>query len=136
VVTAPELGEEQTRAVCHARLVTYLQPVQFGRVYARLNGWDPAVIDRIRAHHQFRRLERGTADQEFHRSQLLGPAELVPDAWVAEASAVGSIDECVATLAAYRDAGADELALYGTTPSDNTGLIAAWRARRGAVTPG
>lgn len=129
VVTAPELSQEDTRAVCHARLVTYLQPAEFGTIYARLNGWDPAVMDRVRAHPQFRRLERGTADQEFHRSQLVAPAELIPDAWVAEASAVGSIEHCVATLEAYRDAGADEIALYGTTPGENARLIESWRAR-------
>jgi alkanesulfonate monooxygenase SsuD/methylene tetrahydromethanopterin reductase-like flavin-dependent oxidoreductase (luciferase family) len=129
VVTAPEFTEAKTRAVCHARLVTYLQPPQFGNVYARLNGWDVAVIDELRNHPQFHRLERGTADQEFHRSQLLGPAELVPDAWVAEASAVGSIADCVATLSAYRDAGADEIALYGSTPSDNARLVDVWKAR-------
>ncbi|HVW31679.1 MAG TPA: TIGR03857 family LLM class F420-dependent oxidoreductase [Acidimicrobiia bacterium] len=129
VVTAPEFSEEETKLVCHARLVTYLQPPRFGDVYARLNGWDPKVVDRLRRHPQFQRLERGTADQDFHRSQLLGPAGLVPDAWVAEASAVGPIADCVATLEAYRDAGADELALYGSTPADNARLVAAWRAR-------
>jgi len=129
VVTAPEFSEEETRLVCHARLVTYLEPPQFGNVYARLNGWDIEAVDRLRHHPQFQRLERGTADQTFHRSQLLGPAELVPDSWVAEASAVGPIADCVALLEAYRDAGADEIALYGSTPADNARLVDAWKAR-------
>jgi probable F420-dependent oxidoreductase len=129
VVTAPDFSETATKAICHARLVTYLQPPRFGNIYARLNGWDLGVLEDLRQHPQLRRLERGTADQAFHRCQLLGPAEHIPDAWVAEASAVGSTADCVAKLESYREAGADEIALYGSTPSDNTGLIEAWRSR-------
>jgi hypothetical protein len=47
-----------------------------------------------------------------------------------ETSAVGSIGDCVKTLAAFRDAGADELATYGSTPAQNSALLRAWRDRR------
>ena len=39
----------------------------------------------------------------------------------------GSVDDCVATIAAYRAQGIDEISTYGTTPAQNAGLVAAWR---------
>jgi hypothetical protein len=30
-------------------------------------------------------------------------------------------------MQAYRDAGADEISTYGSTPAENAGLIRAWR---------
>jgi hypothetical protein len=39
----------------------------------------------------------------------------------------------VATLADFRSAGADELALYGSHPAQNAKLVEAWRARSMAV---
>jgi hypothetical protein len=41
----------------------------------------------------------------------------------------------VKTLQAFRDAGADELAIYGTSPAQNAGLIDAWRDRTTAYDP-
>ena len=55
------------------------------------------------------------------------PARLVPDAWMSQTSAVGPVDDCVKTLQAFRDAGTDELATYGSSPAQNAGLIRAWR---------
>lgn len=43
--------------------------------------------------------------------------------------AIGTVDECVATLQAFRDAGADEITTYGGTPGQNADLIAGWRSR-------
>lgn len=45
---------------------------------------------------------------------------------MSESCALGSVDQCVATLARFRDAGADELVTYGSTPNQNAALAAAW----------
>jgi alkanesulfonate monooxygenase SsuD/methylene tetrahydromethanopterin reductase-like flavin-dependent oxidoreductase (luciferase family) len=45
---------------------------------------------------------------------------------------IGSPDECVKTLQRYRDAGVDEITLYGSAPSQNASLIGAWRDRPAA----
>jgi 2-methylisocitrate lyase-like PEP mutase family enzyme len=59
-------------------------------------------------------------------------AKLVPDARVYETSLAGSIEDCVTKMQAYRDAGADEISTYGSTPAENAGLIAAWREHSAA----
>jgi probable F420-dependent oxidoreductase len=126
MVTAPELDEAETRELAHARVVTYFQ-VQ-GASYIRQNGWDADIVASIVNHRQFDRLAAATADQGFHRSQLQGPASLVPDSWMRESAAIGGLGDCVKTLRAFREAGADEIITYGSTPGQNAGLVAAWRA--------
>jgi 5,10-methylenetetrahydromethanopterin reductase len=46
-----------------------------------------------------------------------------------QTSALGSVQHCVAKLQQFRDAGADEIATYGSTPGQNAELIGAWRNR-------
>lgn len=128
VVTAPDLGDEETRALAHARAVTYLQAEEFGNALLRANGWDPAPVRELRAHRLFAG-SKEMADTAFHRIQLLEPARLVPDEWMAASCALGSVEECVATLAEFRNAGADEIATYGSTPGQNAALITAWHTR-------
>jgi 5,10-methylenetetrahydromethanopterin reductase len=131
VITAPELDEVETRQLAHARAVTYLQWPGYGAALVRLNGWDPGVIDRLNNHEQLRRSEM-LADG-FHRADLLGPAALVPDQWMEDSCAIGSVSECVASLRRFREAGADEIVTYGSTPGQNAGLARAWAAQGVAV---
>jgi 5,10-methylenetetrahydromethanopterin reductase len=128
VISAPELSDDETRALAHARAVTYLQAPEFGESLLRANGWDRGPVDELRRHRQFQK-SKDMADTAFHRIQLMEPARLVPDAWMHETCAIGSVDECVAQLQRFRDAGADEIATYGSTPAQNEGLMAAWRER-------
>jgi 5,10-methylenetetrahydromethanopterin reductase len=48
---------------------------------------------------------------------------------MSESCALGSVDQCVTTLQRFRDAGADEIATYGSTPAQNADLATAWAAR-------
>jgi probable F420-dependent oxidoreductase len=129
VVTAPDLSEHETRSLAHARLVTYLTWPGIGQLMIKLNDWDRGVVEQLARHPQFRSLGAATVDHSFHREELLDPASLIPDEWVEECSAVGSLTSCVAKLQEFKDAGVDELALYGSSPRQNAGLIAAWRER-------
>lgn len=67
------------------------------------------------------------ADTAFRRRDLLEPATLVPDEWMDETCALGDVAHCVAQLRRFRDAGADEIATYGSTPGQNAALLDAWR---------
>jgi len=125
VVTAPGLDDYATRALAHARLVTYLI-WRDGQGIVRNNGWDQQVLRRLLAHPQ---LQGPNADLAFHREQLMGPASLIPDGWIADSCAVGSVEQCVASLQRFKDAGADEVATYGSTVAQNVELLRAWRAR-------
>lgn len=132
IVVACELDDSATRAYAHARAVTYLEWPGHGEALTGSNAWDQSVLTRLRHHRQ---LAGKNADQDFHRAQLMEPAKLVPDEWMEESCAIGSVEHCVERLQAYRDAGADEIAIYASTPRENERLIEAWRARAGARNP-
>ncbi|MEA2167681.1 MAG: hypothetical protein QOF76_981 [Solirubrobacteraceae bacterium] len=126
IVVAPELDDFTTRAYAHARAVTYLEWPGHGESLCGSNDWDTSVLTQLREHRQ---LAGKNADQDFHRAQLMEPAQLVPDEWMEASAAIGSVAHCVERLQEYRDAGADEIAVYASTPAENAALIAAWRDR-------
>jgi 5,10-methylenetetrahydromethanopterin reductase len=133
VITAPELGDTETRQLAHARALTYLQAPGYGEALVKANGWDRSVLDALNAHEQIRGAAEA-ADQAFHRAELLGPAKLIPDQWMIDSCAIGSVDECVTSLHRFRDAGADEIVTYGSTPGQNAKLARAWAERAAVVT--
>jgi probable F420-dependent oxidoreductase len=126
MISAPELPDERARAYMHARMVTYIGQPRMVEVYGKLNGWDTKLADPVRDHAMFRD-DPDRVDHRFHREDLMEVAKLVPDEWMYETSLAGSIDDCVKKMRAYRDAGADEISTYGSTPAENAGLIRAWR---------
>lgn len=126
IVVAPDLDDTTTRAYAHARAVTYLEWPGHGEALCRANGWDASVLADLRAHRQLRDTN---ADQTYHRIELLEPARIVPDAWMADSCAIGSVEHCIDRLHDYRAAGADEIAIYASTPAENAALIARWRER-------
>lgn len=133
IVTAPDLDDFETRLLCHARAVTYFQMPQFCTALQKFNGWgDDTFLERLQNHRQLAGV--GSADMSFHRKDLLGPAELIPDEWMEATCGTGSVDSCLATLSDFRSAGADELALYGSYPEQNAKLIERWRERSAVAT--
>lgn len=128
-VSAPELDDERTRAYGHARMVTYLGQPGMVDAYARINGWDPRLADPVREHPMFAG-DPERVDHNFHRDQLMEVAKLVPDEWIYPTSLMGSLAECVAKMAEYKAAGADEICFYGSTAAENASLVAAWRSAR------
>jgi probable F420-dependent oxidoreductase len=135
VASAPDLDERTTREIIAGRAVTYFQMPAASKIYARRNGWDIEVFERLRNHRQFQGMRTDNADQHFRREELLGPAELIPEHWLTETSAVGSIDRCIEVLDHYFDAGADEICLYGSSPRQNAELLRAWAARKATQIP-
>jgi 5,10-methylenetetrahydromethanopterin reductase len=118
VVTAPELSDGETRQICHARGLTCLQAPGWGETLCAINGWDAATLSEVRAHRQLRGHDT-IADSVYHRAELAEPSRAVPDAWMTEACAIGSVAGCADRLQRYRDAGADEIVVYGSTPAQN-----------------
>jgi probable F420-dependent oxidoreductase len=131
VVSTPEFDRQATLNQTSARLLTYVVGIEeAGDAFARVNGWDLDTIRGFAEHSIFQRTAGRTADQAFHRDQLLEAAEMVPDEWMRDACAIGTVESCAAKLREFRDAGADEVVLYGSTPTDNEALIDVWRAGR------
>lgn len=132
VVTAPELDDVETRQICHARALTYLQAPGWGETLCGMNGWPASRLEEIRSHASLQG-HATIADSVYHRTELEEPARAVPDEWMLESCAIGSVDACVAQLRRYREAGADEIVTYGSTPGQNAGVAAAWTSERSAV---
>jgi 5,10-methylenetetrahydromethanopterin reductase len=86
-------------------------------------------------HHKMFRDDPDRVDHRFHREDLMEVAKLVPDDWAYGTSLAGSVADCVAKMQQYKDAGADEICFYGSTPAENSGLIRAWRGHSSARTP-
>jgi probable F420-dependent oxidoreductase len=128
VVTAPDMDEFEAMSISAGRLVTYLQYPYYGDALATANGWDLAIVNDMRNHEQFQGLSRA-ADLTFHRHEMMGPASVLPLEWIHDSCAIGTAAECVTNLQRFLDAGADEIATYGSTPMQNAGLIGAWRER-------
>jgi len=129
VITAPELDDNETRQLAHARAVTYLQVPGYGDALVRLNHWDAAALNKLKSHRQLSGLER-IADAKFHRAGLMEPAKWVPDEWMEDSCALGSVQNCVEKLQEFKNAGADEIVTYGSTPGQNAKLLAAWVAQK------
>jgi 5,10-methylenetetrahydromethanopterin reductase len=129
VVTAPDLSVDETRALAHARAVTYLQAPEYGAALAKVNGWGFAPIERLRAAMAQAQGAGGDelADTAFHRIQLMEVANLVPDQWMDASCAFGTAEQCARRLQEFKHAGADEIATYGSTPGQNAALLAVWR---------
>ncbi len=130
VITAPDCDEQETRALVHARMALSLPYAGIGERLFDVNEWNPGVLAKLRSH--MASLAGGDKDavDAFHRANVLEAADLIPEAYIEDASAIGSAANCVRTLQRFRDAGADEIAVYGSTPAQNAGLIAAWATSR------
>jgi probable F420-dependent oxidoreductase len=132
VTTAPDMDERATRAMVAARIVIGIQLPGMGDRLIDLNGWDRNIVEDIRNHPKFADMNRALIDHSFHRTGLLGPAELVPERWMRRSAAIGSSAEVVAKLREFKQAGAHEIDLYGSSPTQNARVIEIWRTTNNA----
>jgi 5,10-methylenetetrahydromethanopterin reductase len=135
VVVACDLPGPRSRAIVGGRAVTYLQMEGYGDLLARVNHWDPAALQRVRAHPVLASLAPeglgALADQRFSLEQLAEVADVLPSSWIDHGAAIGTATEVASRLDAYLDAGADELILHGNPPADLAGVVDASIARSG-----
>jgi len=115
VVVACDLPAEDEVAVVGARAVTYYQIPGFGESLAAVNGWEPEPLQCLRSHPLLADI-RGSVDSVLTREQLVEVASVLPAAWTTGAAAIGSARGCHEAFERYRQAGADELVLHGSTP--------------------
>jgi probable F420-dependent oxidoreductase len=115
VVVACELPAEEQLAVVGARAVTYYQIPGFGERLAAVNEWDPDALLRLRSHPLLATV-KGAADAVLTREELVEVTSVLPATWTADAAAIGSAGSCHEVFDSYREAGADELVLHGSTP--------------------
>jgi 5,10-methylenetetrahydromethanopterin reductase len=108
------------------RLASYLQG--YGDLLVKVNGWDPAVLERFRAD-PFVQAFQGAFDAKATTSELEHLATLLPDAWTATA-ATGTPERCAAAIQHQLKLGADSVILHGATPAELAPILPAYRAAR------
>jgi probable F420-dependent oxidoreductase len=108
------------------RLATYLQG--YGDLLLRVNGWDPADLERFRADPLVQGFQGGF-DSKATTAELEHLAELLPDHWLA-ASATGSPERCASRIVDQFDAGATGVILHGATPDELAPILPAYLAVR------
>lgn len=127
VVVAPDSTAQETAVAVDARAVTYFTLPELGRQIAAINGWDPKPVETLLADPRFAGIEMQKHTHEQMRKMLLEAARLLPREWLETGAAVGSAAHCAARLREYREAGAHELVLHGTTPERLGPLAEAYR---------
>lgn len=108
------------------RLATYL--TGYGDVLVRVNGWDPAGLERFRADERLA-AHAGALDATDDLDLLRHTRDVLPDEWLA-CAAVGSAAHCADRIESQLSLGADSVVLHGATPDELEPVLAAWRGRR------
>ena len=116
IIVAPDLDRDEEEAVVGGRAITYFQIPKFGEMICEMNGWDTAVLEKIRSHPKLANLGNKTADQAYTREQLVDVSRDLPADWIEEGAAIGSAARCASRLCDFMDAGADEILLHGSSP--------------------
>lgn len=110
------------------RMATYLQA--YGDLMVRTNGWDHAVLERVRAD-PFVAGFHGAIDNTATTAELEHVATLIPAEWLS-AAGLGSPDDCAAAVLRQMDLGADSVIIHGATPQELAPMVEAYRAIRPA----
>ncbi|MET3861051.1 5,10-methylenetetrahydromethanopterin reductase [Dietzia sp. 2505] len=108
------------------RLATYL--TGYGDVLVRVNGWDPAGLERFRADERLS-AHSGALDATDDLDILRHARDVLPDEWLA-CAAVGSAEHCSGRIEGQLALGADSVVLHGATPDELAPVLDAWRRRR------
>jgi probable F420-dependent oxidoreductase len=125
LVTACDQPEEQILARVVRRMTTYLQWPGYGELIVAANGWDPAVLRRLREHPLL--ADRMADTASFSTEELRRLAEVYPEHWLRDGAAIGGAAHCAERAARQLDAGANRVILHGNAPADLVGVLSAFR---------
>ena len=123
IIVAPDLPKDEEEAVVGGRAVTYFELPGFGDMIVDINGWDPDILTKLRAHPQIASLHGKPADQAFTRQELVEVSRILPEEWLDQGAAIGTAARCADQLMKFLDAGADEILLHGAAPKDMGPLV-------------
>lgn len=124
MVTACDQPEEQILLRVVRRMTTYMQWPGYGELIAAANGWDPAVIRKLREHPLLN--DRMADTTTFTTDELRRLADVYPRHWLADGAAIGDAAHCARRAARQLDAGADRVILHGNAPADLDGVLTAF----------
>jgi alkanesulfonate monooxygenase SsuD/methylene tetrahydromethanopterin reductase-like flavin-dependent oxidoreductase (luciferase family) len=111
-------------------MTTYMQIPGYGELIVKANDWDPAVLDRLRAHPV---LDGRIADAtEFTDDELRRLRDVYPEEWLRDSNAVGSAAHCAKRIVDQFAAGAAGVVLHASAPDQMGPLLDAYAAVRPA----
>ncbi|HVW31134.1 MAG TPA: TIGR03857 family LLM class F420-dependent oxidoreductase, partial [Acidimicrobiia bacterium] len=127
LVVACEADEDRMLETIVRRLTTYVQLPDYGELICAANGWDPAVLARLRSHPV---LDGRVADTTTFTSDELRVLRdsVYPAEWLA-ASATGTADQCAGRIIDQLEQGATGVLLHGSSPDELAAVLAAYEAR-------
>jgi alkanesulfonate monooxygenase SsuD/methylene tetrahydromethanopterin reductase-like flavin-dependent oxidoreductase (luciferase family) len=129
MVTACDQPEEQVLLRVVRRMTTYMQWPGYGELIVAANGWDPAVLRRLREHPLLAGRMADTTG--FSTDELRRLAEVYPEAWLRDGAAIGDAKHCAERARRQLDAGAHRVILHGNAPADLDGILAEFAAAGG-----
>jgi probable F420-dependent oxidoreductase len=128
LVTACDLPESVELRHVVRRMTTYMQIPGYGELIVDANGWDRAVLDRLRTHPL---LQAGLADAtEFTDDELRRLRDVYPPEWLATSNAVGTPEHCARRILDQFEAGTAGVVLHASAPREMTALLRAYAAVR------
>lgn len=128
LVTACALPEPVELRHVVRRMTTYMQIPGYGELIVDANGWDRAVLEKVRAHPL---LEGRFADAtEFSDDELRTLRDVYPRAWLEQSNAVGSPEHCARRIQDQFAAGAAGVVLHASAPREMDALLGAYAAVR------
>jgi probable F420-dependent oxidoreductase len=131
LVTACDLPEPVMLRHVVRRMTTYMQIPGYGELIVDANGWDGAVLERLRAHPL---LQSGFADaMEFSLDELRQLRDVYPPEWLRDSNAVGTPAHCAQRILDQFAAGASGVILHASAPAEMTALLDAYAAVRPAA---
>jgi len=131
LVTACDLPEPVELRHVVRRMTTYMQIPGYGELIVDANGWDRAVLDRLRTHPLLQgRLADAT---EFTDDELRTIRDVYPPDWLSQSNAVGSAAHCARRMVDQFDAGAAGVILHASAPGEMATLLDAYAAVRPAA---
>ncbi|MFW2830309.1 TIGR03857 family LLM class F420-dependent oxidoreductase [Sphingomonas sp. ID0503] len=122
IVAQNTIDQGQRIDMVEARAVSYFMHGGIGGALVKANGWDEAPVRRL-VEADIAKLEYEKGAISDKRSRMAAMASLLPEHWITDGAAVGTVESCVARLEAYRDAGAHAIILHGSTPAQQAVLF-------------
>jgi len=130
-VTACEVSEEDFLSSVVRRMNTYVLFPPMMSAVCEANGWDPAIVDRVRSKLvEIDGTQRAGIGGDENTSRdieaLRSIRRLYPDEWINDGNAVGTAHECARATRARLDAGADGVLFHGSPPNKLAPLLKLW----------
>jgi 5,10-methylenetetrahydromethanopterin reductase len=126
VVVAPDASEAEIVSAVKIRAVTYFTIRDLGGQIIAMNEWDSAPLEQLLADPRFLNIEGQKGTHEELRERMKQAISLLPAHWLADGAAAGSAETVAKRLVEYRNAGADEIVLHGTTTDRLGPLVGAY----------